>query len=72
MDDKMKHKAEEAKGKAKETGGGAAGDDRLAAEGRTEQDQAKGKQVLDDAAQKAREAKDKAAEQAKRIVGGDR
>lgn len=53
-DDKLSNKGEEAAGKMKEKAGEMTDDERLEAEGRTEKSKAKGKQVLDDAAEKAK------------------
>ncbi len=45
LDDKVKHQATDAKGKAKEAAGAATGDESLKAEGRDDQGQAKAKEA---------------------------
>jgi uncharacterized protein YjbJ (UPF0337 family) len=47
MDDKMKHKADELKGTAKERIGGATGDEQKQAEGKVEKAEADLKQAVD-------------------------
>jgi uncharacterized protein YjbJ (UPF0337 family) len=47
MSDKMKHQAEEAKGRLKETAGDATDNERMQAEGRGEQSSAQAKQAGD-------------------------
>ena len=48
LDDKIKNAAEQAAGKVKETAGQVTGNDRLEAEGRTDQAAAKAKKVGED------------------------
>lgn len=59
-DDKIRNRAEEAKGAAKERTGEATGDEELREEGRADQVSAKGKQAVDDAAERAKDLADKA------------
>ena len=56
LGDKFEHKAEEMKGKAKEGIGEATDNERLEAEGKVEQGQAKFKQGVDDVKDSAAEA----------------
>ena len=56
LDDKIKNKAEEMSGKGKEWVGDATDNERLEAEGKGEQAEAKVKQVIEDAKDKARDA----------------
>jgi uncharacterized protein YjbJ (UPF0337 family) len=58
LDDKMKHQAEEATGKAKEFVGDKTDNERLQAEGQAEQTDAKLKQAGDKARDAAYDAKD--------------
>ncbi|WP_066462900.1 CsbD family protein [Sanguibacter suarezii] len=48
LDDKIKHGAEDAKGKLKETSGKATGNDKMEAEGKVDQTKADVKQAGDD------------------------
>lgn len=57
-DDKIKNKADEAAGAAKEKAGKAADDEQLEAEGRSEKSKAKGKQVVDHVTEKAKDVAD--------------
>jgi uncharacterized protein YjbJ (UPF0337 family) len=56
MDDKIKNKAEEMSGKGKEWVGDATDNERLEAEGKAQQAEAKVKQVIEEAKDKARDA----------------
>jgi uncharacterized protein YjbJ (UPF0337 family) len=56
LDDKVKNKAEEVSGKTKEWVGDATDNERLEAEGKAEQTEAKVKQVIEEAKDKARDA----------------
>jgi uncharacterized protein YjbJ (UPF0337 family) len=56
LDDKVKNKAEEMSGKGKEWVGDATDNERLEAEGKAQQTEAKVKQVIDEAKDKARDA----------------
>ena len=58
MDDKMKHKAEEAVGRGKEAVGDMTDDERLEAEGRGEQAESKFKQAGDHVKDTAEDVKD--------------
>ncbi len=58
LDDKAKHKAEEAGGKLKETAGHASGDESLEAEGRADQSEANVKQAGDKVKDAADDVKD--------------
>ena len=58
LDDKAKHKAEEAGGKLKEAAGRAGGDESLEAEGRGDQTEAKTKQAGDKVTDAAGDVKD--------------
>ncbi|MER7006443.1 CsbD family protein [Dactylosporangium sp. NPDC000555] len=57
-EDKVRHKAEEAKGTAKAKYGDVTDDERLQAEGQAEQDTAKAKQAGDKVKDAARKVKD--------------
>lgn len=56
LDDKVKNKAEEASGKTKEWVGDATDNERLEAEGKAQQTEAKAKQLIEEAKDKARDA----------------
>ena len=56
LDDKIKNKAEEMSGKGKEWVGDATDNERLEAEGKAQQAEAKVKQVIEEAKDKARDA----------------
>lgn len=57
MDDKAKHKGEDAKGRAKEAAGAASGNDDLKREGRDDQTKASAKSAGDKAKDAAQDAK---------------
>ena len=58
MSDDIKHKGEELVGKAKEAAGGATGNERLEAEGKSDQGEAKLKQAGDKAKDALKNVKD--------------
>jgi uncharacterized protein YjbJ (UPF0337 family) len=58
LDDKVKNKTEEMTGKGKEWVGDATDNERLEAEGKAEQTEAKAKQLIEEAKDKARDALD--------------
>jgi uncharacterized protein YjbJ (UPF0337 family) len=58
LDDKLQHQAEDAKGRAKEAAGAATGNERLKAEGKDDQGQAKAKEAGRHVKEAAKDAKD--------------
>jgi len=58
VDDKVQHKAQDTKGKAKEAAGAATGNNNLKAEGRDDQGQAKAKEAGRHAKKAGKNAKD--------------
>ena len=58
LDDKVKHQATDAKGKAKEATGAVTGNDSLKAEGKDDQGQAKAKEAGRHAKEAGKQAKD--------------
>jgi uncharacterized protein YjbJ (UPF0337 family) len=58
LDDKVQHEAEDAKGKAKEAAGAATGNDRMKAEGKDDQGQAKAKEAGRHVKEAAKDTKD--------------
>ncbi|NUP51951.1 MAG: CsbD family protein [Catenulispora sp.] len=67
--DKMKHTAEDLKGKAKEATGKVTGNDDLRAEGRADQDEAEAKRAADKAKDSAKNLGQEAKGKAREVAG---